>query len=71
LLLPQLSQFASELTPHPACEKSAPLRTVTSRFAASLSEVLGRVGFLTTLGVKIFYPTPQVQLNHFYIAVPT
>jgi len=26
---------------------------------------LGRVGFLRTLGVRFFYPTPVIQLNHF------
>ena len=33
---------------------------------------LGGVGFLTTLriGVGFFCPTPDVQLDHFYITLP-
>jgi len=29
----------------------------------------GGVGFLTTLGVGFFCPTPDVQLDHFYITL--
>jgi len=31
---------------------------------------LGGVGFLTTLGVGLFCPTPEVQLDHFLHHTP-
>jgi len=31
---------------------------------------LGGVGFLRTLVVRVFYPTPEVQLNHFLHRTP-
>jgi len=56
--------------PPPPLKKSFwPVATRVGAGVVRSRRFLGEVGFLTTLGVRFLCPTPEVRLDHFYIAL--